>query len=567
MNDLSIDYRKLMGKVGETLSTEQPEALILGLGESGLSMAKWFLRCGYPAKIADTRLHPPKLEALQTAVKEALKSNKGRQEIFFKYYLGPWNLDLLHNVKLVAISPGLSIHDPCNAVLISQCRAKNIPVWGEFEFFSCALKILGKYKNRPYLPKILAVTGTNGKTTVCKLVHHLLKQCNFSSALAGNVSPALMEVFRDSLENSQKNGIPLPEVWIIEASSFQLMSSLSFFADAAALLNVTPDHLDWHDSFSDYSQAKQKIFHSAEPGRYDATDFSISKTMRTPTLRVLCRDDEGSMAAFLPGNFCITVGSDLPKNIGDYGVCLEKGIAWLVEAVDIEKNSRLKEVDLVTKQENLYEVLDQSVRITKQYRKILPCSSLQIRGHHNICNALAALTLTRSLGAPLERLSIALTTYTGESHRMEPVRVVKGVSFIDDSKATNVGATLAALRSIDFFEKDEGKEMLPCRKKCLLIAGGDGKGQDFLPLARPISQICRAVFLIGKDASKIAKIVNDPGIQVTFTKSLEEAVTSAMAHANHGDVILLSPACASWDMFKNYEHRAAIFRDVVMRIC
>lgn len=568
MNNLSsVDFRQLMGEVGNTLSTNRAEVLILGLGESGLAMAKWFFLCGYPLKIADTRMQPPKAADLDALVEQILQSGKssdhvhnGSQVLWVERYFGVWHLDLLNNIKLVVISPGLSIHEKSTAELLAVCRSKKIPIWGEFEIFSRALSVLSAKDCRNYKPKILAVTGTNGKTTVCKLVNHLLEQCNVVTALAGNISPSLVERLMVALEQHKMCDDVLPEVWVIEASSFQLVHAYSFFADAAAVTNITPDHLDWHCSFEEYGKAKERIFNSLDVADTQSKTIDDLEGKTKHTLRVLCRDDNGSMTLYNQKYPCVTVGSNLPEKIGDYGVLVEKGELWLVQAV--EENFHNENVII----EKSGVSTDLQSMMKMKYEKLIPANALKIRGQHNVCNALVALALARSVGLPLDKLLGALKTYEGEAHRMQLIKILHGVSFIDDSKATNVGATVAALRSLNFFEQiDQNGEKLFSHRKCLLIAGGDGKGQDFRALTGPILEVCRGVFLIGRDAQKISSVLDHSKIKVDFFSSLNEAVKAAIAFANIGDIVLLSPACASWDMFRNYEHRAAVFHEAIIK--
>lgn len=559
-----MDYSKLLGAVGLTLSTEYAEVLILGLGESGLAVAKWFLQCGYAAKIADTRCNPPKAKEFNALL---LEKNETYDDMVivkrvpcFEFYFGSWTSDLLENIKLMVISPGLSMHDLENAKLLELAKSRNILVWSEFDFFYTALAVLRKTDS--YFPKIIVVTGTNGKTTVCRLINYLLEKHNIASALAGNIGPALLDRLQHALRQYEINGVVLPAVWVIEASSFQLTYVNYFFSNAAALLNVTQDHLDWHGSFNEYLQAKKKIFSSLS---FDLDPLAMvdSKTSKHCTVRVLCRDDHESMTAYSPYCPCVTVGSDLPQRDGDYGVLVDSEVAWLVQKIDSDfvdkKSDGVNAVD-----DMCFDVITAG-QLEKRYVKLMPVHMLNIYGRHNICNVLSAIALVRAIGYSLDNLVNVIQDYRGEPHRMQFVCKIKDICFIDDSKATNVGATLAALKSLSFptILSAQKMEKTSNRKKCLLIAGGDGKGQDFMPLARPISQICKALFLIGRDAKNIAKIVTGHAIKVKFCSSLEEAVKASIEYADIGDIVLLSPACASLDMFKNYQHRAKVFCNAV----
>jgi UDP-N-acetylmuramoylalanine--D-glutamate ligase len=378
-------------------------------------------------------------------------------------------------------------------------------------------------QERGYAPKVIAITGTNGKTTVTSLTGLLCRRAGLSTQVAGNISPAALDVLREALDNDA-----LPQAWVLELSSFQLHSTFSLAPDAATVLNVTQDHLDWHGDMAAYAADKARIF---GPG----------------TIRVLNRDDATVMRMAAPGANNVTFGTGEPKEPNSFGLVNERGVLWLASAVpseEIEKKRRKGE-------------LPEPVECT--ISRLMPADALRIRGLHNASNALAALALCRAVGLPLAPLLHGLREYQGEPHRVELVASIEGVDYYDDSKGTNVGATVAALEGL-------GKAFGGEDQQIVLIAGGDGKGQDFSPLAGPTSRYVRAVLLIGRDAPSVRAAIEPTGVPVFDLAGLPEAVRRASGLAKAGDAVLLSPACASLDMFANYAHRAQVFVDAVREI-
>jgi UDP-N-acetylmuramoylalanine--D-glutamate ligase len=306
---------------------------------------------------------------------------------------------------------------------------------------------------------------------------------------AGNISPAVLDVMIE-------RGNRLPQVWALELSSFQLETTYSLKADAATVLNISEDHLDRYDGMEEYAAAKARIFNGC-------------------STQVLNRDDVRSMHMRKAGNSCITFGLSLPQGESDFGIAKEDGEIWLVQG----------------------------------RQRLIGTSGLQVFGLHNLANAQAALALCSSIGLPMQGLLNALKNFKGLPHRVERIAVFKDVAFYDDSKGTNVGATLAALQG------------LGC--KSVLIAGGLGKCQDFSPLKPAVDQHARAVVLIGRDRRQIESALQGCNVPVMQAKDMKEAVAIAVSHALPKDAVLLSPACASFDMFKNYAHRAEVFRQEV----
>jgi UDP-N-acetylmuramoylalanine--D-glutamate ligase len=418
--------------------------LVLGLGDTGLSVARWIERNGGTPRVADTRQSPP-------------RKNDFKGDL----HTGPFGDDLLVGVDLVCISPGLPLEEP----LIVEARQRHIPVVGDVELFA--------WHNTA---KVLAITGTNGKSTVTALTGHLLRGAGIDCEVAGNIGPAVLEA---ALRRRAA-----PAAWVLELSSYQLETTWSLAPHAAAVLNVTEDHLDRYAGLGEYAAAKARIFQGAG-------------------VQVLNRDDPRVLAMALPGTSAVTFG-------------LEPHADWCVRNGDLARGNV----------------------------RILEIAALPIHGRHNVANALAACALAATLGVRLDALAAGLKTFKGLPHRLERVRTRRGVEWYDDSKGTNVGATIAALKGL--------------AKPTVLILGGEGKGQDFSPLAAPVRQFARAVLLIGRDAPIIEQAV--PGERCG---SLEEAVQRAARLAQPGDAVLLSPACASFDMFRDYKHRGEVFAAAV----
>ncbi|KWI49840.1 UDP-N-acetylmuramoylalanine--D-glutamate ligase [Burkholderia pseudomultivorans] len=491
---------------------QRPMVLVLGLGESGLAIARWCARHGCRLRIADTREAPPNLAALQA------------EGIDAEFVGGPFTPALLDGgVEIVGLSPGLSPLEPALAALIAAANERGIAVWGELEFFAQALRALG---TSGYQPKVLAITGTNGKTTTTSLTGLLCQRAGKKVAVAGNISPAMLDRLAGAIDDTA-----LPDVWVLELSSFQLETARSFAPDAAAILNITQDHLDWHGSFDAYAAAKGRIFGAT-------------------TTRVLNRDDAAVMkfapaagAADAPRT--ITFGLNEPTQDGDYGLSRDNGIAWLVEAVDRDAPDETATTGRRRKR-------DAAHTPDIAQKRLMPADALRIRGLHNAANALAAFALARAIDLPAAPLLHGLREYRGEAHRVEVIATIDDVDYVDDSKGTNVGATVAALDGL--------------AQKIVLIAGGDGKGQDFAPLIAPVARWCRAVMLIGRDAPALRDTLAETGVPLADHATLEGAVHAAAALAEPGDAVLLSPACASLDMFRNYAHRADVFRAAVDEI-
>jgi UDP-N-acetylmuramoylalanine--D-glutamate ligase len=424
--------------------------LVLGLGDTGLSMARWVEREGGIPRVADTRAAPPR-----------------KPEYCGELRSGPFAPELLEDVQMLAVSPGLALDQP----LITEALHKDIPIVGDVELFA--------WQN---CSKVLAITGTNGKTTVTALTGHLLRAAGIDAEVAGNISPAVLDA-------SMKRASP-PAAWVLELSSYQLETTWSLAPQAAAVLNVSEDHLDRYGSLDDYAAAKARILEGAK-------------------LQIVNRDDARTLAMTRAGSSVVTFGLDAPPSERDYGV--------------------------------------RDGQLVRGSRVIIDAAALPIHGWHNAANALAACALASAMDVPLEDLKAGLRSFRGLPHRLELVATRRGVEWYDDSKGTNVGATIAALKGLG--------------RPTVLILGGDGKGQDFSPLRPVVAQFATTTLLIGRDAPLIEKALS--GLRILRCPSLESAVEEAAASAKPGTAVLLSPACASFDMFRDYKHRGEAFAAAV----
>ena len=444
--------------------------LVLGMGETGLSITKWLTRQCARVRVADSRIQPPNISALENLCPD------------LEICKGPFEDKIFDNIELIAMSPGVPMVEP----YVQRAINRGIPVVGDITLFNWALEKCSATK-----AEVVAITGTNGKTTVTAMVGVMLKKAGFDVEVAGNIGPAVLDALMHRLDSGH-----LPQFWVLEISSFQLELTNNLNADVAAVLNLSEDHLDRYDSLQDYALAKARIFMHEEPGT---------------SIQILNRDDAASIEMTIPGRQQITFGLNEPVSEMDFGIVHNDGDIWLVEGKML----------------------------------LMKTSELVVRGLHNVANALAALAICRALQISVEPLLSALKKFRGLPHRMEQVGAYGDVTIINDSKSTNVGATVAAL---------EGSQ-----QKVVLIAGGDGKGQDFTALRDAVSGHARAVVLIGRDAGKIAAALAGCGVVVLFAKTMKDAIQKSFLLAQKEDVVLLSPACASFDMYRNYVHRAEVF--------
>ena len=499
--------------------------LILGLGESGVAMAKWCLRNGAEVRLADTREQSSFTERQNVWLEELRIA--GLKDICF----GPLDESLLSNIDVIGISPGLSpVQDPTYAFLVKAEQAE-IDVWSEIEFFARAISALGRMSQAQevsYAAAVLAVTGTNGKTTTTALTGQLCERAGKKVAVAGNISPSALDKLMSCLDIADQI-VDMPDVWVLELSSFQLVYTHTLNATAATVLNITQDHLDWHGDMQAYAQAKSRIF-------------------GIDTVCILNRDDSLVMGLLSEEQKAeraiVTFGSNRPDEQGAFGIehdLRAGGIDWLVWAEvdeEVEPKPRRRRKSAVVEE-------DEPLRL----KRLIPADALRIRGRHNALNALAALALARAANLPMNALLHGLRDYHGEPHRVQSIAIVKDVEYVDDSKGTNVGATVAALNGLGSNESG---------KRIWLIVGGDGKGQDFSPLREPALRFVKGAFLIGKDGAAIGEALGS-GIQSANCGDLISAVQAAASKAVSGDLVLLSPACASLDQFHDYVERAQVF--------
>ncbi|MDR3299659.1 MAG: UDP-N-acetylmuramoyl-L-alanine--D-glutamate ligase [Candidatus Accumulibacter sp.] len=449
--------------------------LVAGLGESGLAMAKWLHRQGALVRVADSRENPPNREALAAAAPE------------IEVIAGPFRAETFAAAEVIALSPGVPMATP------EIAAAKNAIIVSEVDLFLDA-----REKFAPN-SKVLAITGSNGKTTTTALTAHLLNGAGVAAVACGNISPALLDALMTALDAGQ-----LPRVWVLELSSFQLESTRRFHADAAAVLNISADHLDRHGDMAIYRAVKWRVF--------DETPIAV-----------LNRDAGDT----IEGRRVFTFGLTPPENVADYG--LDDDSIWFGGT------------------------------------RLIRLCGLPIKGLHNAANVMAALALCNAVGVGFERVAAALETFKGLPHRVEPVAEIDGVLYIDDSKGTNVGATLAAIEGMG--------------RPVAIILGGEGKGQDFSPLKAALEKHGRAVALIGRDAALIGKaltgrhtladaktLAGQRDLPMEQFLDLDTAVIWISQEVQPGDCVLLSPACASFDMFRDYRHRSAVFVDRVHTI-
>lgn len=539
--------------------------LILGLGDSGLSMARWCARQGARVTVADTRADPPNWSTLQAQYPEVRRVT------------GEWGAHLVEgqDVRAVFKSPGLS---PAEVAPVWQA-AQAMGLWTgtELTIFVHALQTLRE--ERGYAPKVLAITGTNGKTTVTSLTGQLLERAGVRTAVAGNIGPTLLDtltlaldaappwdppgveavthaageeladaatvpasalpaVLDDELAKADvpliappppKIDLGLPEVWVLELSSFQLDGVSGFEPSAATILNITEDHLDWHGTLPAYVEAKSRIW---------GTQGLMVINRDDPLVKAMTPADEPVRKKNQVPRHWISFGSGLPVRPGDYGLETVNGMTWLVRAHEADETRKRRRGE----EEDIY------------IQRLMPADVLRIRGEHNALNALAALALACSTGSQLAPMLYGLREYRGEPHRVDSVAIVNDVEYIDDSKGTNVGATVAALQGL-------GRQ-----RRLVVILGGDGKGQDFSPLLEPVRRHVRAVLLLGRDAPRLREALSSAGVPMTDVQTLPQAVREARQLAQPGDAVLLSPACASLDMFRNYSHRAEVFIQTVQAL-
>ncbi len=448
------------------------KVLVLGLGDSGWSMTRWLARQGAVLSVADTRAAPPHAALL------------ARELPAVRLRTGVFQREDFAAVEMIAVSPGI---DPRVGELAAAIQ-RGMPVAGDVEFFAQALR------ERSDAPQVIAITGSNGKSTVTAMCGAMCAAAGRDTVMAGNIGLPVLDVL-----SQMEDGRAVPDTLVLELSSFQLETTASLAPAAATMLNLSEDHLDRYHSYADYAAAKARIFNGGG-------------------VQVLNRDDVHSLAmarATGAAHEVMSFGLAAPHTDREWGV---RGAAPVLAHGDTT---------------------------------LLPLAELPLAGYHNAANALAAGALCHAAGVPHEVMADALRSFKGLPHRVEKINEINGITFFDDSKGTNVGATVAALSGL--------------RQPVVLIAGGDGKGQDFSPLAG-VAARARAVVLIGRDADAIARVLEPTAVALLRAGDMFEAVASAYRAAQAGDAVLLSPACASYDMFRSYVHRAEVFVQAVAQL-
>ncbi|MFT3817252.1 MAG: UDP-N-acetylmuramoyl-L-alanine--D-glutamate ligase [Rubrivivax sp.] len=534
--------------------------LVLGLGESGLAMARWCARHGAQVQVWDSREPPPHAATLRAALPQV------------RLFSGDLGEALPEGVKLVLKSPGLMPHDARIAPLLAAARAAGIAVMAELDLFAQALAdlkvataaeaaqaaqaaadaaaaaataeaapenaapadeepapVIAPPPPEPgYAPKIIAITGTNGKTTTTALAGLLVERAGLRVAVAGNIMPTLLDRLSAMLDGPRDEWA---EARVLELSSFQLADAGGDFEPSAAtVLNLTQDHLDWHGDMAAYAAAKARVFGRHATMVINRDDAQVEAMVPAPVAVKTGRGKPQTSARKL-----LRFGLTAPERPGDFGLVVDGGMAWLVRALPADETIKRRRNEA-----------DEEIHL----QRLMPADALRLRGRHNAANALAALALATAIGCPLAPMLHGLREYAGEPHRVQFVGSVGGVEAYDDSKGTNVGATVAALQGL-------GADKAPAR--LVVILGGDGKGQDFGPLLPAVQRHARAVALIGRDAEAIAAALASSGVPLQQHAALADAVRWCFEQAQPGDAVLLSPACASLDMFRNYAHRAEVF--------
>lgn len=464
----------------DSLDLSGRKVLVLGLGDTGLSCARWLAARGAEVSVADSRAAPPHAARLAESLPQV------------PLHTGPFDDARLQAAEMLVVSPGVPLADPA----IARAIAAGIEVAGDVELFARAIRALNAQRTETSGPRgpmrVIAITGSNGKSTVTAMCGDMCRMAGLTTCVAGNIGLPVL----DALYEVEQGLAPAPQAWVLELSSFQLETTSSLDADAAAVLNLSEDHMDRYPDMEAYAAAKARIF--AGSG-----------------VQVVNRDDSRTLAMVRPGRHVVSFGLDrCPKN-ENFGLCEDE--------------------------------------LCLGGEMLMPLSALPVAGLHNAANALAALALTRALGLPMTDLLRGLLHFKGLPHRVEQVAEIDGVTWYDDSKGTNVGATEAALYGMG-------------RRKAVVILGGDGKGQDFGPLKAAVQANARAVVLIGRDAPLIEAAIAGSGVETQRAASIEEAVGLAHRLARPGDAVLLSPACASFDMFRNYVHRAEVFVAAVKKL-
>ena len=447
---------------------ERKVILVLGAGVTGLSIVRWLARKGAVVVLADSRIDAPGVSQIRREFPEMTT------------YMGSFKDSIFTGIDMVVSSPGVPLED----IPLQKLQKIGVPVFGDIEIF-----LRENAKNEG--GKVVAITGTNGKSTVTRMVERILQECGLDAVAVGNIGVPVLEV----LEQIERRARKMPDVFVLEMSSFQIDTTYSFECDAAVVLNVSEDHLDRYRDFDAYLRSKCRI-HSGRG------------------IKVVNRD-EPIVLNEIAGEDSVSFGLSPPDNDRSWGVSKIAGEQW----------------------------------VACGSQQIFRCEDLRVSGMHNVCNAMAALALSSTLVSVNEDAIRGLLSYEGLDHRMQWVADISGVQFYNDSKATNVGATAAAISG------------LPA--KCVLLLGGESKQQNFEILVDYIREKVRVVVLMGRDAKLIKRGIEGAGVDILDAADLINAVQIAAQLAEPGEIVLFSPACASFDMFDNYAHRGDMFADAV----
>jgi len=467
-------------------------AVVLGLGQTGLSLVRHLVRHGALVRVADTRAAPPHAAALAARYSG------------LPLACGPFTDATFRGADIIAISPGIAKDQP----EIAQAVADGAELVGDVELFARAL---------PADQKVLAITGTNGKTTVTALTGALTRAAGLTTIVAGNIGDAVLDVLEPC-----EMGEAFPRVFVLELSSYQLETTDSLKPVAAAVLNVSANHLDRYAGLADYAAAKARIFAHA-------------------AVQILNRDDPIVRLMRLPGRTAQTFGAGVPQSEEEWGL-VERDDAGRAGAPQATGSAPVGGSERS-------ESGGRHPWLARGGELLMPTAALTLLGRHNTQNALAALALASAVAKIQRPMLDALARFEALPHRMERVADLGGVQFINDSKGTTVAATAVALEGL--------------ARPVVLIAGGDGKGQSFRALRPAVERACKAVLLIGRDAPLIARGLGDTRVPVETLGTLERAVARAFELAQRGDAVLLSPACASLDQFRDYTERGERFRALV----
>ena len=445
-------------KLASKLIEKTEKRVVVGLGSTGLSCARYLYQRGIPFTVIDTRAQPPALNELRREMPDV--------EVFS----GDYPSEIITRATEIIVSPGMSIDAP----IVLQAKAAGAYVVGDIDLFM-----------REATAPVIGITGSNAKSTVTELLGQMALDAQLNVGVGGNLGTPALDLLS-----------PERDLYVLELSSFQLERAGRLGLTVATVLNLSADHMDRHCTMSAYQQAKHRIFHGC-------------KTV------VVNRDEPLTIPIRSADVEVISWGMDKPE-AGSFGLCYQADVEYLCNGLEA----------------------------------LLPVSELSLTGRHNVANALAALALGHAAGLPLANMQSALQTFKGLPHRCELIADIRGIRFINDSKGTNIGATEAALYG------------LGGASNVLLIAGGQSKGADFSQLQQAVSRHCKLLIVLGEDAPSLVQALSSC-VAVLYVSSLEEAVSAAAMSAEVGDVVLLSPACASFDMFSGYEQRGDAFRQIV----